>query len=247
MGGGGGGGSNISPLPMTENYAAKKAGEIGENSWNMTIPMRDAFINKYFMPFLEGNYNPQTMPGFAPQYDMLRGAMEKQFGVARDNVLASSPRGGAQTSALANLEYNRARDTGLGTSQLSSNILSDLWNKSYNTGFVTAPATALQGLGINAADTRSSLNKQQDMALAAQSANAQMDQAASSSKGGGLGLLGAGLGSIMGMATAPFGGTSMLGSGLSSLGSKGGGATQGVTSGLGGYSTLQNQFLGGIG
>jgi len=262
MGGGGKGGGGvdvpqigqISPPVREWNPWTERLGDYSTQLMESTSPLRETIQNKYFEPFLEGNYNPETMPGFAPQYDLLRGSLEGQYGKARENILASTPRGGAMTNALAGLEYQRARDTGLGTSQLSSNIIGDLWNKANDTAWKTAPGLALGGLGtaggtyqtgVNASlmgdleTNKANLASATAIANQAMQAQAAQNQAETQSKGAGMGGLGAGLGSLLGMAMAPFsGGTSLLGAGISGLG-----GMMGKGAGSGAAAGSLNQYL----
>lgn len=214
--------------------------------------VRGSFFENYAQPLLKGQLNPQTNALFAPQYDLLRNSMEGQYNQAKANVLASTPRGGAMTNALASLENSRAQNTGLGASSLGSSILKDLWDKTYSMGFGTQPVAAMSGLSTPAQllqsgrNTYTTTGAQTNMFnansynTAAQTAIKQMmqDQATDSQGKSGLGSLGTGIGSLVGLAAAPFtGGTSLIGTGLN--------AASGLASGLGsgksgGGSSLYN-------
>lgn len=148
------------------------------------------------------------------------------------------------TNALAGNEYNRAKNIGLGTSQISQSLIGDLWNKAYNTGWVTAPAQSMGGMGSAATTEQSSLNNYLNAEMQAQQLMAQQqaeaNKQAQQGKTSGMGMLGTGIGGLLGAAAAPFtGGTSLIGTGMSALkGMTGGKGESGVTSGLGGYSAL---------
>jgi hypothetical protein len=239
---GGGGGSSFTPtVPAPQaNYAAGRAGAIGEEMWGMTSPLRSSYMD-IFSKFLNpnGGYNVSQLPGYAPQYNLMRDQVEGGYNAAKDNLLSTVPRGGALYGQLGNLESGRARSLGNTEAQLNSTFANDLFNKAYNTGFVVGPTTALTGLDIYSKDTRSGMNSQLAAQMQAQQIQAQQEASANQSKGSGMGLLGSGLGALVGLGMAPMtGGTSLIGTGMSALGGlssgKGGG---GVTSGLGGYSS----------
>jgi len=241
----GGGGSVSAPiLPQaTENYPAYKAGEIGESMWNMTAPTRASLLDIY-KQFLDpaGGYNVSNLPGYSANYNLARGQTEDAYNAARQNIMSTMPRGGALYGGLNALEMDRAKSLGNTSAQLTSAFTKDLMDKAYGTGFTVGPQTALAGLGIHAGDTRSGMNAQLAASLQAQQMMRQQETAQNQGKGSGMGLLGAGLGSILGMGMAPMtGGTSLFGSAMSGLGS--GKGTGGTTSGLGGYSGIRNNFL----
>lgn len=250
----GGGGDEIYPVVTPnreENPYTQQLASMASDLWGQTTPIRNSFTSDYFMPFLQGNYNPATMPGFAPLYDIGRTGIEDQYNVAKQNIEASTPRGGSMTNALSGLEYNRAKSAGTLGSQISSNLISDLWNKAYNTGWVTAPSQAMGGMGGAASTEQSSLNNYLGAQMQAQQMMAQQTAAQNASnnqgKASGMGVLGSGIGGALGLAAAPMtGGTSMFGSGMSALGGMGAGkGAAGVTSGLGGYGSLMSQAMGG--
>lgn len=70
-----------------------------------------------------------------------RNTIEDQYGVARENVLANIPKGGALTDALTNTEIGRADML----TNLTGNVSQDEYNKLY--GMATgAPQTSIGGL-----------------------------------------------------------------------------------------------------
>ncbi len=234
--GGGGGSSGVPVPPPSQNYPAYKAGVIGENMWDMTAPTRSSLLDiytKFLSP--DNRFNVSNLPGYAANYQLAREGVEGGYNTARDNLLSTIPRGGALYGQLGALENNRAKTLSNTQAQLTGQYAQDMFNKANTLGFTTAPAVALQGLGINAADTRSGMNSQLAAYMQSQQIAAQQQAAGQSGKGS----LGAGLGSLLGMAMAPMtGGTSLLGTGLSALDGMGAGkgAAEGITSGLGGYS-----------
>lgn len=240
---GGGGGSIFTPRvpPPTENYPAKKMGIIGETTWDDTIPLRSSLLDIY-TKFLNpaNNYNVSNLPGYAANYNLARGGVEDSYNSARQNIISTMPRGGALYGGLNALEMDRAKNLGNVGAQLTSTFTNDLMNKAYNTGYVAAPTIALQGLGAHATDTRTSMNAQLAAEMQAQQMVAQQKAAQNQGKSGGMGLLGTGIGSLLGMAAAPMtGGASLFGSGMSALGSMGSG--KGGISNQAGYSQLMGQ------
>jgi hypothetical protein len=255
---GGGKGKSSSPVtigapqigtnPYEEQLAAYASG-----MWNQTQAPR-TYIGKdwetFFNPAEGRKYDPSQLPAFSPLYNLSRTGLEDQYGVAKENILSTLPRGGAMGRSLANLETGRAKDIGSLQSSISAPIISDLYNKAYNAGFVTGPNQAIGGMG--AADQSwnqrniSQAQLDMDATKAALAMTAQQNQAAnagSSAKGMGLGsALGKGLGSIVpGIGTA-IGGSIAGGVGniASSIGSSMGKGSPGITSGLGGYTALAN-------
>lgn len=228
-GGGGGGGGTFVPFPQ-ENYPAKKLGEIGETTWNNTIPLRSDWLDIFSKFMAPGNnFNVSNLPGYAANYALTRGQTEDAYNTARQNILSSTPRGGAMYGNLSDLELNRAKNLGNTSAQLTSTFAKDLFDKAYNTGWIAAPNIAIQGLGAHAADTRSSMNTQTAALMQAQQMEAAQNAAASQSKGSGMGLLGSGLGALVGLGMAPMtGGTSLFGSGMSALGGLGSGKGGGI-------------------
>ena len=220
--------------------------EIARTLYNQTDPARTyiaADWEKLFNPAQGQQYDPSQLPAFSPLYNMARTGLEDQYSVAKENILSTLPRGGGMARQLGNLETGRAKDVGSLQSQISAPIISDLYNKAYNAGFVTAPTQAMGGLGAAGQlnNIRSLGQGQLDMEAtkAALGMTAQSEAAArqgSSAKGLGLGsMLGKGLGAAMpgiGSAIGGLGGT--LGKGA------GGAASSGITSGLGGYTALAN-------
>lgn len=134
MGGGkGGGGSNPGVSPYEAQQAAIASQLFGEST-----PIRQNLISQ-LGSFTTGGAIPTLLN---PVYDVGKSAIEQQYNVAKQNLIASSPRGGSMADVLASLEANRASD--LGT--LRSGIASDLFNRAFGVAFQT-PSVALQGLG----------------------------------------------------------------------------------------------------
>lgn len=143
MGGGGkgGGGGGKTQPSVYEQALARIANEM----YDTTKGIRQTSLDQ-LSGVLGGNYNVQKLPGYAPLYSTLRSGMEDQYNVAKENVTNSLPRGGALTSALSDLEGNRANQVGSLSAQISGPIIQDMMNKAYGTAWQT-PAQATQGLG----------------------------------------------------------------------------------------------------
>lgn len=87
------------------NPANESAIKMAEELFGQTQPLRDQVISEVSGPFegftgLDFASNPST--------NALQEIINQQFGVARDQAIASTPAGGGLTSALAGLEGQRA-------------------------------------------------------------------------------------------------------------------------------------------
>lgn len=266
----GGGGSDITPTTIsasTLEYPEQGTDAVANNLaslGNSIVPYStwstSELFNNYYAPFLKGNYNLQSYPGFSSAYDTLRGTMEGQYNQAKENILASNARGGALTDALANLEYQRARNTGLGTSQLTSSILDKLWSGANSLATGEAAKTGLSALSsagnldnqIAQLKLQTQLGNQNAYLNAEksnQSANLQAQQANEASdaqsKSSGLNSLTKGLGSLVGLSSAS-GLTGGLTGSLSSLFSPSYSISGMSDAGAGTYNTYNANGLGGF-
>jgi hypothetical protein len=124
-------------------------------------------------PSLYGGYDPYRIPGYAPIYQLARGGLESQFSQAREGILGSSPRGGALSENLANLEMARAVEAGSLPAQIATPLIQDIMDKAYGAAFA-APQTSLGGLGSAAATMSSRYGPQMYGALQAQQMQNQM-------------------------------------------------------------------------
>ncbi len=109
------GGSNKNKRERPEQTQARIARELFEQS----DPTRTALFERS-EDFLDDPSAIFDTPGFAAVKD----TTESQFSRARDSIIANTPEGGALTSALADLERNRASDLVQGTARLNENELS---------------------------------------------------------------------------------------------------------------------------
>lgn len=218
--GGGGGSTNtgvsqptVNPSPY-EQYMAN----IAHSLWKSSKPIRSEMIGGW-MDFLnpkEGTeFNAASLPGYTPMYDVARRGLESQYSTARNQAIAGTPRGGAMSDALAQIEKGRAESVGQLPGQISSGLINDQMNKAYGAAFNLAPTQALGGLGAAnqgyTATQNSLINAQmQQNAIDAQSQQANQGKS-------GLGMLGSGLGTVVGSAFGgPAGGAAggALGGGL---------------------------------
>lgn len=117
--------------------SADAMAQMARQLWTETSGVRAPLIEQ-MTSAVSGDFDPGTSPIFAPQ----KRAIESQYGVAKDNLLASMPAGGAMTSAMADLESNRANSL----ADMMGSIYQDQLNKAYGASF-NAPGQAIQGLG----------------------------------------------------------------------------------------------------
>ena len=184
------GGGSASAAAAANPYEAALA-EIALRGYSQTDPLRQGLLGQ-MGEVASGTFNPMKSPTYAPLYSAARSGAEAQYGVAKGNILGSTPRGGGQTEALANLEGVRAADVGAIPGMISSNILNDLLNKAYGTAF-GAPQQSMAGL-TSASQTYGNAANQSRLAAYGQQ----------SALYGGLGTIGGmGLGTMLG---GPIGG-----------------------------------------
>lgn len=255
-GGGKGGGSSKTPTFNMPNIQApqnqpniwtERLGDYGTQMMELTQTPRNYFVsdfNRFLRPDEGKAYDPRNLPAFAPLYNLSKTGLEDQYGVAKENILANMPRGGAMGRALGNLETGRAKDVGSLQASISAPIIQDLYNKAYDMSWKTAPTLGMGGIGTaggllntsNISDTSAKLQTNQmatqiGMAqLAADMQAAQASRNASSAKGAGAGsMLGKGLGTVLGPAGSAIGGS--LGNSVGGMlggGGKGSGAFSGA-------------------
>ena len=176
-----GGGSKTPPASPYE----AAMGRIAQQLFTETTPLRESFLSQ-LGDFAGGSYDPTKTPMFANLYGAARPGIEGQYNVAREQVLAGTPRGGGQVSALSDLARSRAYDVGSLSSLISSNLINDMTNKAYGVAF-QAPQTSIAGLGgaASSSNTRTGIAAQ---AAAQQQAGLYQ----------GLGALGTGVGYALG-------------------------------------------------
>ena len=108
------------PKDDSANQAAGQAAQaqtaLAQELIGETRPLRQNLISDAF-GFLSGDRDVTGLPEFAAA----KGANEAQFGRARENIIGSTPTGGALTSALGNLEGQRASNQVAFTGDIAGN------------------------------------------------------------------------------------------------------------------------------
>lgn len=157
--------------------------------WNNTSPARQAWYPQ-FEAVVKGDYDPRTSPLWNPQYDLGKQAIEGAYQSGKEDLLSSMPRGGGMRTAMSDLGRARQQDLGNLASNLSSNIYSDQLNKAWQAAFGMVPGIT-QGMGGLAGGQMAG-----NYNLATQ--QAAMDAQQRAGLMGGIGGLGAGIGSLLG-------------------------------------------------
>ena len=88
-------------------------------------------LTEDLMGFQSGQVSPTESPMFAPAFAAMKGGVEDQYGVAKENILRSMPEGGALSGSMADLEMARAGDIGRGTAGVTTGIVQDMLNKAF--------------------------------------------------------------------------------------------------------------------
>ena len=137
------GGGKKPKAPAPSPYEAAAA-QMAQKTFDQTDPLRQSILGQ-MGDFMGGGFDPMKSNMYAPLYAAARSGPEAQYNVARDNVLAGTPRGGGQVDALANVESARAAQVGEIPSMLSNQIMQDLLSKSYGVAF-NAPQQSMAGM-----------------------------------------------------------------------------------------------------
>lgn len=183
MGGGSGGKKGGETPKATASPYEEALSAMALKTYRQTEPLRENLIGQY-QDFVSGGYNPQSLPGYTPAFGLAKTGLEDQYSVAKQNIIENMPRGGSLTGNLANMQMQRARDVGSLPAQLSSNIISDIFNKAQSTAMGGAQM-GMSGMGSAA----STFGSQQNTAMAAQMQQMQMQAQQQAAKGRGLGSL----------------------------------------------------------
>lgn len=85
------------------NPVAEAQARIAQQLYTQTDPARRMLIGRS-EDFLSGGL------GTTPVYGAYKGAIENQYGRARENIISATPEGGPLVAALAGLEGSRASD-----------------------------------------------------------------------------------------------------------------------------------------
>jgi hypothetical protein len=136
-----------------DNPQAEELSRIAGRAYNLTDPTLH-WLNYRSQNFLGGNLDPSQSALYAP----LKVSTEQNYENARKNLLSSTPAGGALTSALGNLERDRARTLTAGRGAIAQDEI----NRSMQLASVglgqelggLSNAASLQQQGINQAMTQ---------------------------------------------------------------------------------------------
>lgn len=169
-------GVNVDPDPLgmrkknedPSNPSADMLAKIAGDLYSKTDPLRTSLIGRG-NDFLSGNLDVTQ----SPMFGSLKSAVETQFAKAKGNTIASTPSGGALTSALTNLEGTRANTMAQGIGDLAQGEM----DRAYGLATGMLPQTT-GGLGAAAGIQAQMIGQQQ-----AQNA------AAKQGTGAGLGML----------------------------------------------------------
>jgi hypothetical protein len=172
-GGSSSGSTKISPLEQS-------LANISNQMYSQTQPLRSNLLDRY-QRVLSGGYDYKTDPVYSALFGTAKQGIESQYNVGRQNIMGSTPTGGALTKALSNLEIARAGDMGTVPANLQNQIASSLFNQATGTAW-NSPTQSASMLG--------QANNTYGMRLMQQQANS------ANAKGG----LGQGIGSLAGSA-----------------------------------------------
>jgi hypothetical protein len=92
-----------SPAAAGSSSAYDVQSQLAQQLFSQTDPIRQSLIGR------SQDYLTNGI-GASPQFDAFKANEEAMYNQARDNIISDTPAGGALTSALVNLEGNRARD-----------------------------------------------------------------------------------------------------------------------------------------
>ena len=171
------------PTPAVSPYTQQLAKE-SKTLFNESQPLQQQLLSQY-SGLVNGNYNPQTLPGYQPAYSLAKQGLAGSYGQAQNQIIENSPTGGALSGNLANLATSNAASQGSLPAQISSGLISQLQNNAL--GLATGTTNSAMGGMSNAggqAQSASNLGAQ----LGEQQNLANMQ--AMGSLGSGLGMLG---------------------------------------------------------
>lgn len=180
---------NQSGTSTPNNEYEAQLAKMAQALFDQTAPMRGNLVDE-LTSVSNGTYDPQKSPLFSPRFAEAKQGVEDQYGIAKQNIMSNTPRGGALASSLNNLEMTRAGTAARMPQEISSGIMNELMNKAYGTAFNT-PAQSMQGMS----GASQSLSGRQSMAMQADAAKAAAKkQAQGQAIGGGAMALGYGMG-----------------------------------------------------
>lgn len=150
-----GGKNKAKASPYEDSLAA-----IAKELYAETTPMRKDLLGE-MGKVAGGDYDPTQSSLYAPMFAQGKQSVEDQYGIAKENILANIPRGGAQVQGLTDLEMGRAEQASSLPAMISQDIMTDMLNKTYGTAFA-APQQSMSGLGTVA----STFGQRQSQAMA---------------------------------------------------------------------------------
>ena len=138
---GGGMGATIGGLfggddDYDEPASSKAAAAIAQQMFKESTPIREPLFAD-LTDFLGGGFDIGESPMWSPG----KAAIEDQYQIARENILANLPVGGQLNEQLANLDIGRASSL----TDLIGQIQQDMYNKAYGVATQT-PQTSIAGL-----------------------------------------------------------------------------------------------------
>lgn len=140
--------------------AEARQSEIAGNIFQQAFPVMQ-LLSARSRNFLNGGADITKDPLYQMQYGTMKDNTEGQYGVAKDQLLASVPGGGALTSALAGLENNRAASLSSGATGIASDMFNQEMARAFALGTGQAPV-AMGGYSnvANSAGMRSAQSSQ---------------------------------------------------------------------------------------
>lgn len=136
--------SNANEIVQDKEYE-KALADLARQYFIETAPVRREYLGQG-MDVLTGKTEPLDLPAFRELDALNKQTTEKQYGVAKQNILDTLPRGGGLQKALADLETERAQGLSTNRMQLTANLITQILAQLYGGAF-GAPGEALAGLG----------------------------------------------------------------------------------------------------
>ena len=166
LAGGLGGGTPDAPAPTGPGAAEMMLADISKKLFEEGDPLRKQMYGQ-FGDVMSGNFDPMTSPMFSSTFATGKKSVEDQYGLAKDNILSSMPRGGSMGDALQNVELARAEQASSLPAMISEGIMKDMMTKAYGSVFPTAnPITGLSsaaGIEANRDMSNQQIQAQYDM------------------------------------------------------------------------------------
>lgn len=154
------------PKTTTERFWDASTGEMGTRT--IRPPADSLGTPEYDWQQTGRPFNPASVPGYDAMFRMSREGIGGQYDLARDAILAGTPRGGAQVQGLTDVEIGRAKDVSGTQNALTASIIDQLFTggQAAVSGGATGSLQGLSSAGAMAA-------QRQQAALQSQSASNQ--------------------------------------------------------------------------